>query len=192
MKTAIVLAGCHEPTDERYKKIVEVFQASGWEKVIFYVPDWNRRTITKLVSDFVESLPGNSQPLTLLGFSMGGLIALEVASSVAVDNLILCSPSGYFKEYESLLTPDDQAWAQEHASDFRQHSAKQAIAEANAKHGYIIAGGKEIKEWSDFKQWIADLTHQTGWNYTELPNTGHEIEAPVYQEAVKTVVRGLD
>jgi hypothetical protein len=56
------------------------------------------------VSDFIATFPEDNQLLAFLGFSLGAMIALIATTRIAVDNLILCSPSGYFAEYDIALT----------------------------------------------------------------------------------------
>lgn len=68
MKTAIILAGKHDITDAMYKPIESEFKAQGWERVIFYEPDWSVKSVRKLVADFWEKVPADAQSLTLLGF----------------------------------------------------------------------------------------------------------------------------
>jgi pimeloyl-ACP methyl ester carboxylesterase len=191
MKTAIILTGNHDVTDERYQGIVSAFADAGWDKAILYEPDWQRYTVKELVDDFLGFVPEDSQPLTLVGFSLGAMIALIASDTLDVDNLALCSPSGYFKEYAPLLTSDDLDYARKDLSDFESYSATEVINKSKAKDGCIIAGENELAEWPDFKKWVDDLKLQTGWDYTELPGVGHEIEAPAYQEAIKGLVVNL-
>ncbi len=191
MKTAIVLAGRHEITKDRYRPIVKEFQENGWENVIFYEPNWQTNSVEGLVSDFVASLPEDNEPLTLLGFSLGAMIALITTTKIAVDNLILCSPSGYFTEYDAMLTRDDRVWANENLKDFRDFSAAETLNSANIFRGVIVAGKTELEQWPDFRQWVNDLKSQTGWQYIELPGTGHEIEASIYQESIKKIIHTI-
>jgi pimeloyl-ACP methyl ester carboxylesterase len=188
MKTAVILAGRHTITDAMYQPIVSEFKACGWEQVHFYEPDWSVTNVVKLVDDFLAKLPQNSAPLTVLGFSLGAMIALIAANKISVENLILCSPSGYFAEYSQLLTNEDREWANKNLEDFRDFSASTIIDRAKVHHGVVLAGEVELREWPGFRQWIADLKSQTAWQYIELPGTGHEIEAPMYQQAIKKVI----
>jgi pimeloyl-ACP methyl ester carboxylesterase len=189
MKTALILTGKHEITDERYQGIVKAFKDAGWNQAILYEPDWRRHTVKELIDDFLSFIPTDSEPLTLLGFSLGAMIALIASDTLDVDNLALCSPSGYFKEYAPLLTGDDLDYARKDLSDFESYSAIEAISKSKAKRGNIIAGENELAEWPDFKKWVSDLRFQTGWDYTELSGVSHEIEAPGYQEAIKSMIQ---
>lgn len=191
MKIAIVLAGRHEITKDQYQPIVNEFQANGWERVIFYEPNWQTNNVESLVSNFIASLPEDNQPLTLLGFSLGAMIALIATTRTAVDNLILCSPSGYFAEYDKLLTHDDKAWANENLKDFRGFFATKTITNAKVSRGVIIAGQAELEQWPDFRQWVSDLKSQTGWKYIEIPGAGHEIEALAYQDSIKKIIHTI-
>lgn len=191
MKTAIVLAGQHEITEDQYQPIVNEFQENGWERVIFYEPNWETSNVESLVSNFIATLPEDNQPLTLLGFSLGAMIALIATTRIAVDNLILCSPSGYFAEYDAALTQDDRAWANENLNDFRNFSATNTITNAKVSLGVIIAGQTELEQWPDFRQWVNDLKSQTDWRFIELPGTGHEIEALVYQDSIKKIIHTI-
>lgn len=188
MKTALILTGKHNVTDEKYQGIIKAFEDSGWDKVILYEPNWDKHTVKELVDDFTNFVPVDSQPLTLLGFSLGAMIALIASGTLDVDNLLLCSPSGYFREYEPLLTADDLNFARKHLNDFKSYSAVDMINKTKAKRGHIIAGEKELAEWPDFKKWVDDLKLQTGWDYTELADVGHEIEAVGYQEAITSLL----
>jgi pimeloyl-ACP methyl ester carboxylesterase len=188
MKTALILAGNHEATDERYQDIVKAFKYTGWDRAILYEPDRQRHTIKELVDDFLDFVPADGQPLTLAGFSLGAMIALIASDTLDIENLAICSPSGYFKEYAPLLTAEDLAYAQECLSDFESYSAIEVVSKSKVKNGYIIAGENELAEWPDFKKWISDLKSQTDWSYTKLPSVGHEIEAPAYQEAIKGLI----
>lgn len=191
MKTAIVLAGRHDITDKMYEPIVNEFRDQGWEKVAFFDPNWDVRNVQKLVSDFVQEVSGDVQPLTLLGFSLGAMIALIASSKLDVENLILCSPSGYFLEYAKILPDDDRKWAEEELVGFENISAVSTVRNARVARGFLLAGENELKEWPDFMQWIDDLKHQTKWQYIQVPNTGHEIEATKYQAAVRSIIHEL-
>lgn len=191
MKKAMVLAGRHEVTDQRYQGIITAMADTGWDDAVLYEPDWRQHTVKALVDDFLAAVPADGQPLTLVGFSLGAMIALIASDTLDVDALVLCSPSGYFKEYAPLLTADDLNYARECLSDFEDYSAAEVINTSKAKTGYLTAGENELDEWPDFKQWIEDLRSRTDWDYTELPGVGHDIEAPVYQEAIKNLVVDL-
>ena len=191
MKTAIVLAGRHDITDKMYKPILNEFKAQGWEKVIFYEPDWSVKSVQKLVSDFLEKIPDHTQPLTLMGFSLGAMIALIASGKLSVKNLILCSPSGYFLEYDRILTNEDKVWANTELADFREFSAVQVIRKARVGRSVILAGENELQEWPDFKQWIEDLKRLTDWRYVQIPNVGHKIEDSGYQTEIRKIIHQL-
>lgn len=188
MKTAVILTGRHEPTKERYEPIAQAFRQAGWEQVVTFTPNWNRRNIQAFVAECLQKIPNDNQPLTLFGFSMGAMLALILSSKIATENLVLCSPSGYFKEYEPLLLAEDRKWAEEYLADFRNWSAKDSISKANVKKGCILAGEKELDEWPDFKQWINDLRTQTQWPLSVIPAMRHEIEAENYQKQITDVI----
>jgi len=61
----------------------------------------------------------------------------------------------------------------------------------NVVQGYILAGQDELDEWPDFKQWTNDLRASTDWRLSIIPQTGHEIGAPRYQEAVINLAKQL-
>lgn len=191
MKAAVVLAGNHETTENRYEAVLREFRSNGWENVMLYGPNWQATTIKQLVNDFIERLPTNREPLTLLGFSLGAMIALIAASRITVDNLVLCSPSGYFVEYDSLLSKDDRGWANRSLKDFRDFSATDVLSSTRAARGIIIAGQTELEDWPDFRKWITDLKSWTNWQYIEVPNTGHEIEASRYQDTIKKTIKTI-
>jgi hypothetical protein len=188
MKTAIILAGKHEVTNERYQDIVKAFKESGWDQVILYEPDWQQRTVKGLVDNFLSSFPVEDSSLTLLGFSLGAMIALIASDTLDIENLVLCSPSGYFREYVPLLPADDLIYARTELGDFEEYSSVEVVNKSKAKNGYIIAGENELTEWPDFKKWIGDFRAQTAWKYIEIPDVGHEIEAPAYQGAIMSWV----
>lgn len=191
MRTAIVLAGRHDITDKMYRPIVDEFKTQGWDKVIYYGPDWDAKSVEKLISDFLKKVPDDAQPLTLLGFSLGAMIALIAAEKLKIENLILCSPSGYFQEYDTLLTDDDRAWADKELTDFRNYSAVQVIRNVYPAHGVLLAGESGLKQWPDFKKWVEDLKSNSGWKYIELAKTGHEIESFTYQAAIRKVIHDI-
>jgi pimeloyl-ACP methyl ester carboxylesterase len=191
MKTAIVLTGRHEVTDDRYKNIVSAFRDAGRGRTELYSPNWKRTTVGGLVNDFLQIVPKDDQPLSMLGFSLGAMIALIASTSLEVENLILCSPSGYFKEYMPLLTQEDLVWARQYLSDFEAYTARTVIESTNVRHGFIIAGEKELAKWHDFKQWVDDLKQQTGWRYVKLANVDHEIEDVNYQRNIQLLIESL-
>lgn len=192
MKSAIVITGRHEATAERYQGIINYLLSSGWQDPVLYQPDWSRRSISDLVDDFLKITDvSDPRPLTVIGFSLGGMIALIASNMQPIESLILCSPSGYFKEYARLLTSDDLVWAQKHLQDFKDYSAHTVIDESNVKHGFVIAGENELAEWRDFKVWINDLRSQTRWTYREVAGVGHEIEAAGYQSRIKQIVQEI-
>lgn len=191
MKIAIILAGRHDVTDARYGDLVDEFQKLKWDQTVLYEPNWEKQTIAALVDEFLVTIPKNAQEITLVGFSLGALIALVASGKIQINTLILCSPSGYFNEYKELLSLDDLEWARTYLRDFEQYAVNEVIASSTTKRGFIFAGENELREWNDFRQWISDLSRRTGWKYTEIPRTGHEIEAPAYQAAVQALIRNL-
>lgn len=119
------------------------------------------------------------------------MIALIASEKRNVESLILCSPSGYFLEYDKILTDDDRVWADTELADFRDFSAAQTIQNARVEQGVLLAGENELEHWPDFKQWVKDLRHQTGWQYIQISNTGREIEAAAYRAEIRQVVHEL-
>lgn len=191
MKTAIVLPGRpHQVSEPQYQSIVQSFEANGF-RTIAHQPDWSKKNVRVWVKDLLASVPDDSTELTLFGFSIGAFVALLAADKVNTTNLILCSPSGYFKEYIPLLTADDLADAQENIQGFETLSTKTLIPKLQVEHGFILAGSKELKAWDDFRQWVGDLESQTGWQKIIIEGVEHEIESPAYQVAVKKLIEGL-
>ena len=178
MKSAILLPGWEQdPNEKRYTALLDSFREAGFDARA-HNPDWTKRNTQEWVDDLLKGLPANTDQLTLLGFSMGALIALLATTHIKVENLILCSASGYFGEYIPLLTQDDMKWAKENVSNFEALSATDTLARAQVEHGYIFAGDQELQEWADFRKWIDDLKTQTGWKLSVISETGHEIGAP--------------
>ena len=191
MKIAVIIPGWeHNPDEIRYTNIINLFQESGFV-ARSYNPDWSTHDPKDWVDGLVNSLKKNDGPITLLGFSMGAMTALLASSEIAVDTLILCSPSGYFKEYAQLLTPNDLAWGRENIIGFEQLSAVNSIKHAQVKKGHLLAGSSELDDWGDFKQWMGDLQLQTNWQLDIVPDTAHAIEAPNYQQALATLIHKL-
>jgi len=191
MKTVLVLPGWHhDPAEKRYTNIVEFFHAAGFD-VRTHNPDWDKRNTSDWVNDLLADLPDDKSQLTLFGFSMGAMISLLAATHIPVENLILCSPSGYFREYTLLLGDEDAKWAQDNIKDFEELSVSSIFKQIKVQNGYILAGDREFKQWPDFEQWIGDLKMQTNWPLTTIPDTGHEIEATGYQYAVANLIQQL-
>jgi pimeloyl-ACP methyl ester carboxylesterase len=140
--------------------------------------------------ELLAQLPDGAE-VTLLGFSMGAMIALMAAARVEVKNLILSSPSGYFREYAPLLTPEDADWARTNVPEFTELSAVDAMRAARVENGFVLAGEKELALWPEFRQWVDDLSAAKGWPVTVVPGAEHEIGDTEYQKMVGQVVNSL-
>jgi pimeloyl-ACP methyl ester carboxylesterase len=193
MKVAIILTGHHEATPERYDAISDMFRSCGWDKVEIFESDWTQNTVQDLVDNFLLFMKKfqDNDNITLLGFSLGGMVWLLASNKIILDHLILCSPSGYFKELVPYLKKEDSEWADINISDFRNISAVNVIKNSRTKAGFVIAGGAEIAKWYDLKRWINIIRKSTNWEYIELRDIGHEIESNAYQNAIKEVILKL-
>lgn len=191
MKKVIIIPGLtDEVVIEPYERIAGYFKSNGFDPAVLY-PDWTKKNTKDWVSAVQGLVEGGSNELSILGFSMGAMVALLSSTVVSVDNLILCSPSGYFKEYAPLLTDDDMTWALENITDFQELSAKAILKKSHATKSYLLAGDRELKEWKDFRKWIGDIQRQTNWDLKTVKDTGHEIESEEYQDAVSKLVDSL-
>ncbi len=191
MKTAIIIPGWQEETSKHHEEIAQLFHERGYEQVVIHTPNWKKASMKYFVSDFLNTISSDGDAHTLFGFSMGAMIALVVSCTVQVDNLILCSPSGYFKEYMSLFSEEDFAWTAKNLPDFSAYSSADILDSLRVNNGYIIAGEKELAEWPDFRQWITDLREKTSWQYSEVTTVGHDIAHVDYMRQIAQVIRSI-
>lgn len=102
-KTLVIIPGYKENFNLKgYKEIKRVALSLGY-KVILFQPLWNYRTLTNWISDLSVKLKTieNKRNVTILGFSIGAMIALLYASkkeSIKIEKLLFCSISPYFSE----------------------------------------------------------------------------------------------
>lgn len=191
MKKAIIIPGLTEEIiTEPYERIAGYFKESGFRPTIIR-PNWSEKNTKKWVEAILNSIDGKHDEVTIFGFSMGAMIALLCSTRITLENLILCSPSGYFLEYAPLLTKDDMAWATSNITDFKDLSARVTLSDSSSANTFVLAGGKELEDWADFRQWISDIQAQTSWSLTTIKDTGHEIEAQEYQDAVSKLIKNL-
>jgi pimeloyl-ACP methyl ester carboxylesterase len=191
MMTAIILPGWeHNVEDEGYTNIADMFRENDFE-VLFYSPDWQEHDYQAWIAGLVKLTKDSQGPLTVLGFSMGAMTAFMASSDIDLENLILCSPSGYFSEYALLLSNEEKKWAEINVPDYDKLSAKKIVESCRVAHGYILAGRKELSDWPDFDKWTTDLQQMTNWVFIKIDDAGHEIEDLNYQNAIAQLVPKL-
>jgi pimeloyl-ACP methyl ester carboxylesterase len=190
MKRALIIPGWEQDCREaRYASVAAAFEEAGFE-ARSYDPTWGARKMAVWTDELLAQLPDSAE-VTLLGFSLGAMIALMAAARVEVKNLILCSPSGYFYEYAPLLTPEDTEWARANVPEFTELSAVDAMRAARVENGFVLAGEKELALWPEFQQWVDDLSTAKGWPVTVVPGAEHEIGDAEYQKQILGLIRSL-
>jgi pimeloyl-ACP methyl ester carboxylesterase len=193
-KSAFIVPGWGEKasTVKKYGQVGRMFVKKDYG--VEYVDlTWSRKTMTQWVAELTELAKGKSDTdISLLGFSLGGMASFIASSKVEVENLILCSPSGFFREYMSIIPREDMAWmGKRRREDFNNLSWRNALETSRVANGYILIGEKELEMWPDFKLWVSELEQATGWRLIVVPEADHDIALLAYQEAIMKVVKGL-
>lgn len=97
------------PTAKIYKNIANLFSKKGMSVKIVYV-DWKSKKVmlayTKEFLNYFEKTNKNEDNVFLFGFSAGAWIAFISALYIVPKNVILCSPSPYFKEDMKFWKPE--------------------------------------------------------------------------------------
>ncbi|MFI5240450.1 MAG: hypothetical protein ACHQUB_01955 [Candidatus Saccharimonadia bacterium] len=193
MKHVIMSPGWTESnTWPSYIAVAETFRARGFNVTALEL-DWDKRNITSWASQIVEAAGKLNGETSLWGFSLGAMSSLIAASFVPVNNLILCSPSGFFREYFEVIPDKSWEWlGSKHKERRELLSWRDLLGSLKVDHGFTIAGEKELSLWPEFKLWTAELVGATGWDFIKVAGAGHDIGNKHYERAIKELINSLN
>lgn len=143
-KVVFIIPGYkHSPEKKEYQTIGKFFKAKNIDPVFVDV-NWKYLTISQNVEEFLKLFNNTRADYKcVLGFSFGAIIACKAASSVNVNDLILCSLSPYFAED---LPKIKQWWKQgvgkRRVTDFNKLEASKLFPLIKART-FILYGTKE-------------------------------------------------
>lgn len=187
----IIPAWKHSATDTAYTNIAVTLRAAGYQ-VISQDIAWRHSTFAEWQATITSALTQTTPPITICAFQLGAMATLVAASKIPIENLVLCSPSGYFKEYSDQVLPIERRWMGDaRKAEFMQLSGQAVLQGIQVKHGYIIVDEGEFVGRPAYKQWIDDLIKTTGWPLTLVSHEQYGISSPGYQRAVINTLRGL-
>lgn len=192
MKTVIISPGWNQSSeDERYDFVVAAYRDKGY-KVVRYSPRWNNGTMATWVDGLTDLIDEADGEMTLWGFSLGAMASLVASAKRPVVSLVLCSPSGYFKEYLSLIDARYLSQWNTHQLDaFKALSFHDYIQSVRSKDNYVFAGELELKEWPAFNKIVDDLKAINQFKVRVLEETHHDFSAPHYKQAISEAINVL-
>lgn len=192
-KTAFVISGFKmnvSAASDEYAALRSMIAGYGYDVVPVDIL-WNRRTVTKYASDFVEFyLQHKSAHNMIIGNSLGAMVALVTAGQLAPEKLILCSLSGFFQE--DLPRHDDSdamisRFGTRRWQDFGGLSAAEAVRRIDtSRTTAIMTYGELEKDWYPILvRRVAETARRLGTQPIELAGAPHSIRDPQY-------IAGLD
>jgi|GEM_PF-3382124 len=192
MKTVIISPGWNQSSDDgRYDFIANAYRDKGYE-VVRYSPQWDGRTMTDWVDGLIRIIDKTDGDAALWGFSLGAMASLIVSAQRPVISLLLCSPSGYFKEYLPLI--DDRylsQWSKRQLDAFDVLSLYGIVEKMQSKDNYVLAGDLEIEEWPSFRRIVDDLKALDKFNVRIIKETHHDFSMSNYRQAISEVIDNL-
>lgn len=175
-------------THAAYANVGVALQQAGYE-VVGQDVAWASGTLERWVYDLVLAMNEREDDAIVCAFGLGGMIALEASTKKPIENLILCSPGGYYKEYLNQPNYIVKRWIGDiRLAEFKQKSLKDLFAKMQVRRGLIIVDASEFIARPAYKQWIDDLVAATGWEVIELPRQKYGVASPGYQKAIREAV----
>ena len=192
MKTAIISPGWNQSSKEtRYDFVADAFTAKGY-KVIRYDPESGGNTVINWVNGLKAIIDRTEGEVALWGFSMGAMTSLIVASERPISSLLLCSPSGFFKEYLPLINDKYLVnWKDNQLGVFKSLSFVQTVKKLQSKESYVFAGELELEEWPSFRKLVDDLQATNKFDVKVINETHHDFSAPNYRRAICAAISKL-
>jgi predicted alpha/beta hydrolase family esterase len=152
-----------------YKKLKKLLESKPGITVRFYNPQWNYRTTTDWLIDFERKITITDET-SIIGFSMGAYLALLIAQSHLVDQLILASLSPFFKEnIPRLPSAAHRFFGKRKMADFKNYSIPKKI---KANQAIFLFGDKDMA--MAIKQ-AQKLARQYQGNFHLIQNTPHDL-----------------
>jgi pimeloyl-ACP methyl ester carboxylesterase len=190
MKTVLFVPGFKEGlTDRNYKAVLKVIESKGY-KAVFVPMQWKRTTITDWEAELAKVYEKYEPKNTILaGFSYGAMTALVAASKRVPAGLWLFSLSPYFSEDIPFLK---LAWLRAIGKQRQERFWRLSFDELYPKvvcPVKLFAGSKELQKWPDMARRAEDAAQKfKNCTYTVVENVGHNIEHPLYIQAIKEQV----
>lgn len=192
MKTVIISPGWNQSSKgARYDFVSDAYIANGY-KVIRYDPQSGDSTVIDWANGLKEIIDTTEGEVALWGFSIGSMASLIVSSERPVSSLLLCSPSGFFKEYLPLI--DDKYlknWNHSQMDAFESLSFIQTVEKLQSKESYVFAGELELEEWPSFRKVVDDLRNTDKFSVKVIDETHHDFSAPHYRQAICDAINNL-
>ena len=191
-KPAIIIpAWKHGPDHAAYANVTSALKVTG-HHIIGQSLRWNSGTVERWQAEIVQTLHGQKDPITMCAYELGAMPALAAATMYPIENLILCSPHGYYKEYitkDTFITP---RWMGDiRKAEFAKLSSSELLRNLKVKNARIILDEAELIGRPAHQEWIHDLIEATGWEVTTLPHESYGLMSPGYQKAVVTAVKEM-
>lgn len=171
-KTIFIIPGFrHVPTNKAYTEIVKMLKKEGYSPIVVTIP-WKHSTISQNTAFFLKKYKKiQTKEKYILGFSFGAMIAFLASTKVAVDGLILCSLSPYFKEDVLKMNKDVHAsLTMERYADFSTLHSGRLTKQLKAKQVLLLYGQKEAKS----------LINRVNETYDQIPST-HKYLMPIWE-----------
>lgn len=192
MKTIIISPGWNQSSnDTSYDFIAKAYEGKGYQ-AMRYSPQWNGRTMTDWVDGLIEMIDKAEGDVALWGFSLGAMASLTASTHRRITSLVLCSPSGYFKEYLPLIDSKYLSqWNDRQLSVFESLSFVDIADKVRVADSYVLAGELELEEWPAFRKVVDDLKATGKFKVSIIKEAHHDFSAPNYRLAISEAVGNL-
>jgi pimeloyl-ACP methyl ester carboxylesterase len=190
--TAIIIPAWKQQSgDAAYTNVAAALRNAGYD-VTHYPIVWHSSTFAGWAEAIQGAITRATKPVTVCAYGLGAMVALAAAATVPIENLIVCSPCGYFKEYFALVPPGEQRWMGDARKiEFNGLSAAFVLDGPLVGRGHIILDEGEFVARPAYRMWINDLTAATNWPLICLPHEPYGSISPGYQKAVVTTIKTL-
>lgn len=188
-KTLYIIPGFGESARMApYPKIATIAKSNGY-RVVTCSPKWSRRVATDWIKELENRLKKEqAQRVTVLGFSLGAYITLNVARNFYFKKIIVCSPSPFFKD--DIRHMGHSAWkflGKKRMQDFNKYrfstNIKSEITfmvgeKENTPDFYMDNIDKRYRMWAGKKKKII------------VPGAGHDIASGDYLKLIAKELKG--
>lgn len=191
MKTALFVPGYH-PTrvwkDDKFDILRQETLAKNVRLVGASIP-WSEHTTSSYTTALNEHMRINDDIRTIVGHSVGTIVALKLAGKRPVDRLLLCFPSALYADdidqdnRKKLL----EVFSPKQIEDFESMDTTTAVdLISNGETKTTVTYGELERE---FNPSVYGKTHQLasiipGATLVEIPGAGHSVRSSSYAEAV--------
>jgi pimeloyl-ACP methyl ester carboxylesterase len=193
MKSVIINPGWSQSSDnERFDFVANAYRDKGY-RALRYSPSWDGRTMNDWVDGPIRLIDQIEDEVALWGFSLGAMASLIISAQRPVTSLILCSPSGYFREHLPLIDNKYlKVWNRRQLDAFESFSIYDTVERMQSKDNYVLAGQVEVERWPEIHKVVDDLKATDKFNVNLIKDVnGDDFSTPNYQQAILEAIGSL-